>query len=157
LAAIGTNSLHRTGRITLDKKYYIDISTGEYGLRLNSNGSLEVLWRDILLVVPQSQAGDISPGVDGLLRTDQHFEAGAELPPGNKTIRAERECQRWLTKIARKFPEKNPFGTFSNASEIAAITVEGLSKRGFERAWAQVMSETGAKWNLPGRPTKSPR
>jgi hypothetical protein len=79
----------------------------------------------------------------------------AEHEPLRSSAKAELDCWRWLTELARSNPAENPMGNKDEPLKVAQKQFPGLSKRAFDRVWGLVMLETGAKWNLPGRPKKS--
>jgi hypothetical protein len=70
--------------------------------------------------------------------------------------KAESQCRAWLIEQMRASPHERPMAKEGHL-RAAVDKYPGLSERGFERAWARAIEETEARWNLAGRPKKSPQ
>ena len=73
----------------------------------------------------------------------------------NSTIKAENDCRQWLEGMMRD--KDAPRLPREQALTQAQEKFEGLSQRGFGRAWDGANETTGAGWNLAGRPPKNRR
>ncbi len=71
------------------------------------------------------------------------------------SAKAQTDCCKWLIKIMSAAHNARSRATKHSLLETALQRFPGLSKRGFERAWSRSIEETGANWNLPGRPKKT--
>ena len=71
-------------------------------------------------------------------------------PRGVGTIAVENGCRLWLINLMKANPN-NPRPK-EVIREEAKARFPNLGKRGFDRAWAAAISQTGAeKWSAPGR------
>lgn len=72
--------------------------------------------------------------------------------------KAESECKKWLIDYAVKYPEKHPLGKKDQVAEVAMKKFKGLSKRGFDRVWGQVVTDYPVRWHMRKRsgPRKGP-
>jgi hypothetical protein len=69
------------------------------------------------------------------------------------TIAAETACRRWLISQMTSSPTTSP--TKRSVWIEAQQNWPALSRRGFERAWADALAKTDANWSRAGRPRKS--
>jgi hypothetical protein len=60
-------------------------------------------------------------------------------------------CTTWLISEMNKSPKHRPKAKNEYLKD-AETHFQGLSKRGFEKAWADAISATSANWSAPGRP-----
>jgi hypothetical protein len=67
-----------------------------------------------------------------------------------QTIAAETASRRWLVSLMTSSPKASPKKTSMWIE--ARRKWPALSRRGFERAWANALAETGASWSRAGRP-----
>lgn len=73
-------------------------------------------------------------------------EAGTN---GRNTIASETRCKEWLINLMRD--DSRPDKSKPEYRDEAKKFFSGLSVRGFDRAWANAMEETGnANWKKPG-------
>ena len=74
---------------------------------------------------------------------------GAESASPLTTVAAQTECRRWLSNEMRASPDRPR--PKSQVLAEAKKRFPNLSKRSFERAWGEAISETGAeKWSKTG-------
>jgi hypothetical protein len=79
----------------------------------------------------------------------RHHWPGAESISPPTTVAAQTECRRWLSREMSASPDR-PRAKAQVRAE-ATKRFPKLSKRGFERAWSQAITETGAeKWSKAG-------
>lgn len=77
-------------------------------------------------------------------------EQGSTPPHEVGTVAAEHRCRLWLLKLMKADPN-NPRPKQALREE-AKSRFPKLSNRGFERAWAAAISQSGAdRWSAPGR------
>jgi hypothetical protein len=89
---------------------------------------------------PTPEAGDDS---------EDESNAGNQKTAASN-IQAESRCRRWLEEQMRQSPR--PQKAKAGYKIDAKARFSGLSKRGFDRAWARAVLETGAtEWAAPGR------
>jgi len=68
-------------------------------------------------------------------------------PPG--TVAGERNCKEWLENLMRSGPPRK----IKSEYQQEATRKFKVSIRGFARAWAMAITQTGAVgWSKPGRP-----
>ena len=105
-----------------------------------------------------------------IMRQPNFRQAGAHLvlpsapfPPATKKVErqpsakapAALECRNWLILDMRASLETKPRPKAAYFEEALARWGSRLSKDAFDRAWAEALDETGAKWGKAGRPPKS--
>jgi hypothetical protein len=79
----------------------------------------------------------------------RHWPGVEPVPPPATTVAAQVECRRWLSNEMRASPDRPR--AKSQVWTDARKRFPKLSKRGFDRAWADAISETGAqKWSKAG-------
>lgn len=101
--------------------------------------------------------GSPSPPADGKAKTTEpepvSVNAPAMVPDARKhdgskaSNKAERECKQWLIDCAAEHPERHPDGTKDEVAEVAMKKFVGLSRRGFERAWGEVVRDRPVRWH----------
>jgi hypothetical protein len=76
-------------------------------------------------------------------------------PAAKRTVAAETRCQGYLAAEMRRTRNRSPKPKGDFLADCRA-RFPGLSERGFERAWASAIKQTGAvNWGKGGRPRKS--
>jgi len=125
-------------------------------------------WRrsDLYVEVAEGSLLEVVPGAKEPRHALRRISSGirlaavdrtAEAPMGRTVVRtrsmvsAETKCQEWLADLMRKLPEqsKPKAEWWDQATERFG---SGLSRRGFDRAWANAVAETGAvAWSTAGR------
>jgi hypothetical protein len=79
----------------------------------------------------------------------RHWPGAEPVPPPPTTAAAQTECRRWLSHEMRASPDRPQ--AKSKVLAEAKKRFPKLSKRGFDRAWGDAISETGAqKWSKSG-------
>ena len=92
-----------------------------------------------------------------------HALPSAPIPPTTRMVErqtaakapAALECRNWLCVEMRASLATKPRPKAAYLAEALARWGSRLSKDAFNRAWAEALDETGAKWGKPGRPRKS--
>jgi hypothetical protein len=88
------------------------------------------------------------------VRSRWPFDSQAEKQSATPAIvSAENACRKWLESQMRVSPKKRPKPRGDFFTE-AAKKFDGLSERGFVRAWDRAMQSSGAAWSRAGRPKK---
>jgi hypothetical protein len=79
------------------------------------------------------------------------------FPPAKPTIRAQKDCVRWLQSLMETSPNRR-LREKSDFFLEARARYPGLSERAFGRAWSIAARAAGAEaWTKGGRPRKSPQ
>ena len=124
------------------------ITVGDYGSDLfdvsdlfGANGK-HPLHRGLMLRVASADGATGSGAVS----------AAEPLAAVRPTVAAETACEKWLAEEMRASPRMRPKPK-DNFFQEAQKSFKGLSRRAFERAWANAIRATDAKWSHPG-PTR---
>jgi hypothetical protein len=107
--------------------------------------------RRIIAGYSQANVKPKTPSPENVLTTVRDAET-RKHDGSRANNRAEQDCKQWLINCAADHSEKHPNGTKKKVAAVAMKRFGGLSRRGFERAWREVVRDYGANWDDPGRP-----
>lgn len=108
---------------------------------------------DLLLTVTEEDRSGY------LKNVSQYITDKESLRPGRvASIAQKKECHSWLSELMRDSPTERLFSKLSLFEQSRIKFGPSLSRRSFDSAWDQAITETGARaWSKAGAPPKGRR